>query len=131
MERLTEFLRWFDDFLGMRPVWLCPLRLREPGGPGTARTWPAYPLRPGRVYVNVGFWGTVPIESRRADGDVNRRLEEALTGFQGHKSLYSDAYYEEQAFWARYGGGTYAGLKHRYDPQGRLLDLYAKAVRRR
>ena len=134
--RTAEFLRWFLDNVPMTPVWICPLRLRPTGGPlgdlpDGARPWPLYPLRAGETYVNVGFWGTVPIEPGRADGDVNRRLEEALTGFQGHKSLYSDAYYEEQAFWARYGGGTYAGLKDRYDPQGRLLDLYAKAVRRR
>jgi FAD/FMN-containing dehydrogenase len=38
--RVGDFLRWFDDNVGMRPVWLCPLRLREPEGPGSARTWP-------------------------------------------------------------------------------------------
>ena len=42
-----------------------------------------------------------------------------------------DKGYDEAAFWAKYGGATYRGLKERYDPQGRLLDLYAKAVRRR
>ena len=79
--------------------------------------------RPGSI-------GTVPIEEGHADGDVNRRLEEALTGFDGHKSLYSDAYYEEATFRSLYGGDRYTALKERYDPQGRLLDLYAKAVRR-
>jgi FAD/FMN-containing dehydrogenase len=54
-----------------------------------------------------------------------------VTGFDGHKSLYSDAYYDEDAFWAKYGGDAYRPLKERYDPDGRLLDLYAKAVRRR
>ena len=29
VERLTEFLAWFDHEIGMRPVWLCPLRLRH------------------------------------------------------------------------------------------------------
>ncbi len=134
--RTAEFLRWFLDNVPMTPVWICPLRLRSTGGPlgdlaDGARPWPLYPLRAGETYVNVGFWGTVPIERGRADGDVNRRLEEALTDFEGHKSLYSDAYYDEDAFWARYGGETYGGLKKRYDPQARLLDLYAKAVRRR
>jgi FAD/FMN-containing dehydrogenase len=134
--RTAEFLRWFLDNVPMTPVWICPLRLRSTGSPlgdlpDGARPWPLYPLRTGETYVNVGFWGTVPIEPGRADGDVNRRLEDALTGFEGHKSLYSDAYYDEDAFWARYGGKTYAGLKERYDPQARLLDLYAKAVRRR
>ena len=59
VDRVAEFLRWFDDAVGMRPVWLCPLRLREPR-PGRA-AWPSYPLEPGTTYVNVGFWGTVPI----------------------------------------------------------------------
>jgi FAD/FMN-containing dehydrogenase len=120
----------------MAPIWLCPLRLRSSGGPlgglpDGVRPWPLYPLRTGEAYVNVGFWGTVPIEPGREDGDVNRAIEEAVAGFGGHKSLYSDAYYDEASFWAKYGGETYRGLKDRYDPQERLLDLYAKAVRRR
>ena len=49
----------------------------------------------------------------------------------GHKSLYSDAYYSPEEFAARYGGQVYADAKQRYDPKGRLLDLYAKAVGRR
>jgi FAD/FMN-containing dehydrogenase len=136
VERTAEFLRWFLDAVPMRPIWVCPLRLRSSGGllgslPDGERPWPLYPLRTGETYVNVGFWGTVPIEAGRADGDVNRMIEDAVAGFDGHKSLYSDAYYDEAAFWAKYGGDSYAQLKHRYDPQGRLLDLYAKAVRRR
>src|SRR5919202_3348680 len=134
--RTAEFLRWFLENVPMTPIGICPLRLRSSGGPlgdlaDGDRPWPLYPLQAGETYVNVGFWGTVPIEPGSADGDVNRRLEEALTGFEGHKSLYSDAYYGEEDFWARYGGGAYPALKERYDPQGRLLDLYAKAVGRR
>jgi FAD/FMN-containing dehydrogenase len=134
--RTAEFLRWFLEHVPMTPVWVCPLRLRSTGGPlgdlpDGAQPWPLYPLRTGRTYVNVGFWGTVPIQPGRADGDVNRMIEEAVTGFEGHKSLYSDAYYDEAEFWARYGGEAYRPLKERYDPDGRLLDLYAKAVRRR
>ncbi len=39
--------------VGITPVWLCPLRLRS------ERTWPLYPMRPGELYVNVGFWSAV------------------------------------------------------------------------
>src|SRR3954451_3879962 len=136
VRRTAEFLRWFLDDVPMTPVWICPLRLRSTGGPlgdlpDGARPWPLYPLRSGETYVNVGFWGTVPIEPGREDGDVNRAVEDAVAGFGGHKSLYSDAYYDEARFWAKYGGETYRELKQRYDPQARLLDLYAKAVRRR
>ena len=134
--RTAEYLRWFLDTVPMTPIWVCPLQLRSSGGPlgdlpAGEQPWPLYPLRTGETYVNVGFWGTVPIEPRRADGDVNRAVEAAVAGFNGHKSLYSDAYYDEVSFWAKYGGAAYRDLKERYDPQGRLLDLYAKAVRRR
>ncbi len=56
-------------------------------------------------------------------------IEAEVDAVGGHKSLYSDAYYDEADFWPRYGGGVYAAAKPRYDPKGRLLDLYAKAVR--
>jgi FAD/FMN-containing dehydrogenase len=49
----------------------------------------------------------------------------------GIKSLYSDSYFEREEFRARYGGAAYAALKAKYDPQGRLGDLYDKCVLRR
>ena len=127
VEQTADFMRWFLDHVPMTPVWLCPLRLRDKG----PSKWSLYPLQAGTTYVNVGFWGTVPIVPGRADGDVNRDVERAVADFGGHKSLYSDAYYGEEEFWAAYGGAAYRSLKDRYDPQHRLLDLYAKAVRRR
>jgi FAD/FMN-containing dehydrogenase len=147
LERTAAFLRWFAGTVRMSPVWLCPLRLREPAAAsqagaaaadqhssaqhGSAKPWPLYPLSPGQVYVNVGFWGTVPILDGRADGDVNRLVEAAVAEHAGHKSLYSDAYYDRQTFAAVYGGEVYAELKDRYDPGHRLTGLYEKAVGRR
>ena len=63
--------------------------------------------------------------------DVNRRIEAEVAGLGGHKSLYSEAYYDESTFWSLYGGATYEQVKRKYDPDGRLPDLYAKAVGRR
>ncbi|MEU1751173.1 FAD-binding oxidoreductase [Micromonospora matsumotoense] len=131
LEGTADFLRWFDRNVGMTPVWLCPLRLREPAGPGSARAWPLYPLRPGRTYVNIGFWGTVPIVDGAGDGDVNRSIERAVSEFGGHKSLYSDAYYDRAAFDQLYGGETWRAVKDRYDPDHRLTGLYEKAVARK
>jgi FAD/FMN-containing dehydrogenase len=127
----ADFLRWFAVHVSMSPVWLCPLRLREPSGPGSARTWPLYPMRPGVPYVNVGFWGTVPIADGAQDGDVNRAVERAVMDAGGHKGLYSDAYYDRDTFDRLYGGTAYRSAKDRYDPQRRLTDLYDKAVGRR
>ncbi|HEU4514468.1 MAG TPA: FAD-binding oxidoreductase [Nocardioidaceae bacterium] len=129
--RTAEFLGWFEGNVGMRPVWLCPLRLREPSGPGSARRWPSYPLHPGTTYVNVGFWGTVPIAPGAADGDLNRAIEQRVTELGGHKSLYSDAYYDRATFDRLYDGDNIASVKQHYDRENRLTGLYEKAVRRR
>ncbi|GAA1621887.1 FAD-binding oxidoreductase [Kribbella alba] len=125
--QLAGFLRWFDAEVGMRPVWLCPLRLRDPAG----EAWPLYPLKPGETYINVGFWGTVPIAPGAADGDVNRRIEAAVADFDGHKSLYSDAYYDRDTFDQLYNVPALQEVKDRYDPDARLTGLYEKAVTRR
>ena len=121
--RTPEFLRWFDGHVGMRPVWLCPLR--------AAREWPSYPLEPGRTYVNVGFWGTVAIAPGAADGDLNRAVEAAVTDLGGHKSLYSDAYYDRETFDRLYGVANQTRVKQHTDPDNRLTGLYEKAVNRR
>ena len=139
LERTADFLRWFAVNVAMSPVWLCPLMLRRPDpgphdgphdGPA-AKPWPLYPLSPGQAYVNVGFWGTVSIAEGKADGDVNQRVEAAVAEHAGHKSLYSDAYYDRHAFAAVYGGAVYAQLKDTFDPGHRLTGLYEKAVGRR
>ena len=123
--RTAEFLRWFAEHVPIEPVWLCPVRLRA------GHRWPLYPLEPGADYVNVGFWSTVPIAPGESGSSTNRAIEDEVHAVGGHKSLYSDAFYSREDFDARYGGVHYRELKQRYDPDRRLLDLYAKAVRRR
>ncbi len=123
IERCTEFLEWFLKNVPIEPIWLCPLRLRDRDG------WPLYPLRPGETYVNVGFWSSVPAGA--TDGETNRLIEAKVSELDGHKSLYSDAYYSPDEFDELYGGETYKTLKKNYDPDSRFLDLYAKAVQRR
>jgi FAD/FMN-containing dehydrogenase len=121
LDRLPEFLEWFDIEVSMRPVWLCPLR--------TTRQWPVYPLTPGVTYVNVGFWGTVEVPAGSPEGMLNRKIEEAVHDLGGHKSLYSEAFYDKETFEKMYGGEVLAAARRRYDPEGRLSTLYEKAVR--
>ncbi|PPL14426.1 FAD-binding oxidoreductase [Microterricola pindariensis] len=127
IERCVEFLDWFLARVPITPIWLCPLRLRESGE--TAAGWPLYPMQPNRSYVNVGFWSTVPVG--RLTGQTNRLIERKVSALDGHKSLYSDSFYTPAEFDALYGGEAYRAVKRRYDPDSRLLDLYAKAVQRR
>jgi len=145
LEHTAAFLDWFLREVPIEPLWLCPVQLRprpgDSGGPDGAGSpqrratgstqWPLYPMGVGQPYVNVGFWSTVPITTGRADGDTNRNIEAEVTRLGGHKSLYSDAYYDEETFADLYGGSDYALVKKRYDPRGRLPTLYDKAVRAR
>ncbi len=123
VERTAEFLEWFAERVPIAPVWLCPLRLRDPEG------WSLYPMRPDHTYVNIGFWSSVPAGS--SDGATNRLIEAKVSELDGHKSLYSDAFYTREEFDELYGGEVYNTVKKAYDPDSRLLDLYAKAVQRR
>jgi len=125
VQRGAEFLRYFAANVGMSPVWMCPLRLRG------ERTWPLYPLTPGEVYVNFGFWGTVPLPAGRTDGYYNRLVEDEVGRLDGHKSLYSTSFYAEDEFYQLYNGEAYRALKRAYDGEGRLLGLYEKCVRGR
>ncbi|NLG55790.1 MAG: FAD-binding oxidoreductase, partial [Rhodococcus sp.] len=134
IERTADFLHWFLDNIPIEPLWLCPLRLREPAPAGASaqRPWPLYPLEPKRTYVNVGFWSSVPVVSGEQEGAANRLIEDKVNDFDGHKSLYSDSYYSLEDFERLYyGGDRYTELRQKYDPKSRFLDLFSKAVQRR
>jgi FAD/FMN-containing dehydrogenase len=121
--KTAEFLDMFHREVGITPVWLCPLRLRS------SQPWPLYPLEPDELYVNVGFWSSVPLRAGQPDGYHNRLIEDTVNALGGHKSLYSTVHYPPEEFWRRYNGPAYGALKRTYDPDGRLPDLYDKCVR--
>ena len=123
VDRLADFLAWFDEAVGMRPVWLCPVV--------STGEWPTYPLAPGLTYVNVGFWGTVHVGPDAPNGPLNQAIEERVHALGGHKSLYSEAFYDAETFDQLYDGANLAAVKSRYDPDDRLTSLYDKAVKRR
>lgn len=120
---LAAFLEWFDAEIGMRPVWLCPLVAQQ--------KWRSYPLEPGELYVNAGFWGTVHVGPDAVNAPRNRALEAKVHELGGHKSLYSEAFYDEATFDALYHVTNLDAVKATYDPDNRLTTLYDKAVRSR
>lgn len=123
---LPEFLDFFHREVGISPVWLCPLRQRDP-----ERRWSLYEFEPGTTYVNVGFWSRVELASGEDPqaGRVNRAIERKVSELHGRKSLYSTSFYDREEFYAIYGGQTYSVLKKHYDPDGRFPDLYDKTCK--
>jgi FAD/FMN-containing dehydrogenase len=126
VERAAEFLDFFHREIPIRPVWVCPLQQRNPDV-----VWPLYAFEPRTLYVNFGFWSTVPLAPGQPDGTHNRLIEAKVNELDGRKSLYSTSYYTEEEFWRLYNGSVYDVVKKTYDGEGRLLDLYAKCVQRR
>ncbi len=126
VDRVGEFIDFLDTETRIEPVWLCPLKQRDP-----AASWDLYALDPQTTYVNVGFWSSVELAEGEQDGQHNRAIEQRVAELGGRKSLYSTSYYSRDEFWATYGGTAYQKLKDSYDPAGRLLDLYDKTVRGR
>ncbi len=123
LDRAAEFLEFFDREIGIRPVWICPIRVWR-----RDRAFDLYPLDPDTLYVNFGFWDVVRTRQVHPEGHFNRKIERKVADLGGIKSLYSSSYYDEDEFWRIYDGDAYRRLKERYDPSGQLDDLYRKTV---
>jgi FAD/FMN-containing dehydrogenase len=104
---------------------MCPI-----GGHDTSSNFPFYPLHGSGLFVNFGFWDIVPNPQHHPEGYFNRKIEARVSELGGIKSLYSDSYYDEDRFWELYDGERYRELKRKYDPDGRLRNLYQKCVLR-
>jgi len=119
----------FFDFLfekiGITPMWICPI-----GSPATSSCYPLYPMEPGILYINFGFWDVKRTKIRHPPGHFNRLIERRVIELRGIKSLYSDSYFTPEEFAKAYGGEQYRALKAKYDPRGRLGDHYEKCVLR-
>ena len=124
IENAAEFMRFLLVEIGITPIWVCPFQSFDP-----AVTYDLYALDPNKLYVNFGFWDTVP--TTQEDGYFNRKVEQKALALNGKKGLYSTAYYDEETFWRIYNRERYSTLKQKYDPNGAFQDLYAKCVQRR
>ena len=51
------------------------------------------------------------------EGETNRLIERKVSELDGHKSLYSDAYYARDEFDELYGGATYRGREAAVRPR--------------
>ena len=128
IDRLPEFLAWFDAEIGMRPVWLCPLRLRRTTpGPAVAVLSADGRRRPTSTSASGA---RSPSGPAAPTSPRNRAIEAKVHELGGHKSLYSEAFYDRDEFDALYDGANLASVKKRYDPDDRLTGLYEKVVER-
>ncbi len=123
LDAAPAFLEFLQREIGILPVWICPLHVPDP----RAR-FALYPLAPGVLYVNFGFWDVVARREPHEAGHFNRLVEQEVMRLGGIKSLYSESFFSRPEFDRCYGMDAYAALKRRYDPEGRAPHLYDKCV---
>lgn len=123
IEHAVEFADFLLREIGVLPIWICPFRSYD-----TSVTYTLCSIDPQKLYVNFGFWDTVP--STQPDGYFNKKIEAEAQALHGVKGLYSTAYYDEQTFWQIYNRPAYEALKSKYDPGRCFKDLYEKTVKR-
>lgn len=122
----AAFLTYFQREIGIAPVWVCPIVATQ-----GASQFPLYRLQPGQLYVNFGFWDGLHRQTRLPPHHFNRLIEEKVVSLRGIKSLYSENFFDRDAFDRIYGGDEYRTLKEKYDHCGEFPQLYDKCVLRR
>lgn len=125
IERAVEFFDFYHDTIKFLPVWVCPTRAYDPRA-----VFDLYRMDTNKLYVNFGFWDVIRGRQALPEGHYNRVIEAKVIELGGMKSLYSDSFFTPEQFWRIYNKPRYEQLKAKYDPQGRLRDLYRKCVLR-
>jgi FAD/FMN-containing dehydrogenase len=123
IERGVEFVDFYHDAIRFLPVWVCPTRAYRADA-----QFDLYRLDPRKLYVNFGFWDVISGREPLPEGFYNRQVERKVGELGGMKSLYSDSFFTPEEFWQIYNRAAYDRLKQKYDPAGRLKDLYSKCV---
>jgi len=123
IQRAGEFLQFMTEKIGIFPIWTCPARHVNTDVPT-----PLFPMNDDVLYVDFGFWDFVRGREEHEAGHFNRLIEQKAQELNGAKSLYSESFYQRDQFWAIYNAAQYRALKKKYDPGGKLKDLYEKCV---
>jgi FAD/FMN-containing dehydrogenase len=125
IQNAPSFLQQFDQQIGMHPVWICPTK-------SVSKRWPypLYPMDGNQLYINFGFWDSIPAHGNPEDAYFNKKVEQLVSQLDGMKSLYSTSFYNKEDFERIYNYAAYKKIKATYDPDSRLGDLYDKCSNR-
>jgi FAD/FMN-containing dehydrogenase len=124
LQNCRNFFNFFNKEIGITPFWICPTKQ-----PKKKQRYPFFPLSSSETYVNFGFWDSVQSKKSFPKNHFNRLVEKKVIKLGGHKGLYSDVFFTRKEFWNIYDYTYFQKLKEKYDPQGRLKDLYVKCVK--
>ncbi len=122
IENAVEFFNFFKNDIKINPMYICPIKINSKHS-----KFLFCDMQKDKWYINFGAYGDF-IPSNKEIGYFNRRIEQKVKDCGGNKWLYSNVFYTETEFWDMFDQSTYLVLKNKYDPQGRLNNLYNKCV---
>ncbi len=123
IDKAIEFLAFYLNEIRFMPVWVCPVKSYDKHA-----HFDLYPMDADKLYINFGFWDVIKGRKKMPAGHYNKLVEQQVLELGGMKSLYSDSYFTEEQFWEIYNRPAYENLKSKYDPGGRLKNIYRKCV---
>ncbi|KAJ8063502.1 hypothetical protein OCU04_007378 [Sclerotinia nivalis] len=107
----TEFVEYTDEYFGIYPLWLCPLK--QSAMPTMHPHSASYEAdgKTLKPLMNIGLWG---YGKEKDLVKANISLEKKLKELGGMKWLYAQTYYNEEQFWEMYDRKWYDGLREKY-----------------
>lgn len=122
LRKCVEFMEWYDQHIGLHPIWICPVEAMKPAGTYPLSRWS------GEIVVDIGFYSEKKLPEGAPKNLYNEAIEEELERLGAFKGLYSLSFYTEEEFWLFMDKARYEKVKKKYDPHQSLPDVYQKAV---
>jgi FAD/FMN-containing dehydrogenase len=123
-EQAADFTRYAlrNVDIGGKPWVVTPIR--TPHSPAI------YPMRANALYYNLGCYCQVRKRPEKGDYWYTKLMDRECFDRGGLKMLYSSTFLSKEEFDRIYNGEEYRRVKRKYDPDGKLGDLYEKVAMR-
>ncbi len=120
--RAPEFAKWYQEEIGLYPVWLCPVKSAD-------GTFPSFHPKADDTYVDWGmFTGDGKPEHPSNPKYYTDLIEQKMAELGGHKTLYSDNADDRERFDELNRMEFYDRMKAEMDPDNIYPHVYDKMV---
>ncbi|XP_044761273.1 delta(24)-sterol reductase-like [Coccinella septempunctata] len=122
MSYLKETVIFFEEQVGVYPLWICPFKL--PNNPGF--------LHPAKsnveIYVDVGVYGVPKVENFKPR-ETTRKIEKFVMDRNGFQMLYADTYMTREEFRLMFDHSLYDKLRKTYGCEEAFPEVYQKVCK--
>ncbi|EDO36241.1 predicted protein [Nematostella vectensis] len=128
IETLGNSLSCFHENFELYPLWICPMYLPRTPGLVHAPVDKRRPHSDGRMYVDIGAYGTPKVKNFVARENM-RRVEAFVKSVDGFQMLYADSYMTREEFRAMFDHELYDKLREEMQCKEAFPEIYDKVSR--